>query len=138
MSTCRKCGAEMSPGVALENILTGSPDFSGGEVVTFSTSGRANMVDCLKCVRCGHGVTQENAKNQTPKPTPDDRLEAMLKPWKSPRFGVFLTCGRFEELAVDNQSYANHPCANTARWVGGHKDVQLLRAALLADQEPLG
>lgn len=54
---CQKCGAQMSPGIALENIPTGSPDFIGGDVVTVSSSGRATIVDCLKCERCGHSLS---------------------------------------------------------------------------------
>lgn len=55
---CPKCPGNMLPGKALENILTGSPDFIGGEAVTMSPSGRAKLVDCLKCERCGFSVTK--------------------------------------------------------------------------------
>lgn len=56
-TSCRKCEGKMLHGVALENTTTGSPDFIGGDVVTMSASGLAQMVDCLKCEWCGHSVS---------------------------------------------------------------------------------
>ena len=56
-TSCRKCGGKMLHGVALENTMIGSPDFIGGDVVTMSASGLAQMVDCLKCEWCGHSVS---------------------------------------------------------------------------------
>ena len=57
--TCRRCGGEMKPGVALAQTLTGgSPDL-GGDVMTFSPGGPGKLVDCLKCAECGHSMTTE-------------------------------------------------------------------------------
>jgi hypothetical protein len=56
---CRKCGAEMLPGVALVNRLRGVPDFVGSkDVVTMSPDTKAPVrVRCLKCVKCGWSVS---------------------------------------------------------------------------------
>ena len=55
--TCRRCGTTMEPGQALENILSGIPDFEGdGRICTVSPSGAAKLVDCLKCPTCGWSV----------------------------------------------------------------------------------
>jgi hypothetical protein len=56
---CRKCGAEMLPGVALVNRLVGIPDFIGSRsVVTVSPDTKQPLqVRCLKCMRCGWSVT---------------------------------------------------------------------------------
>lgn len=54
---CSKCGGALEPGIALVDINGGVPDFEGGEVVTMSPTGRAKIVDCLKCETCGHSVS---------------------------------------------------------------------------------
>jgi len=53
---CRKCGGNMKPGQALRNIATcGSLDM--GEAVTFSEGTEAELIDCMKCEKCGWSVT---------------------------------------------------------------------------------
>jgi hypothetical protein len=55
---CRQCGGKMEVGQALENVLSGYPDFPGdNHAVTVSPSGRAKLVSCIKCVECGWSVT---------------------------------------------------------------------------------
>lgn len=54
---CSKCGGALESGIALVDIYGGVPDFEGGEVVTMSPTGRAKIVDCLKCETCGHSVS---------------------------------------------------------------------------------
>mgnify|MGYP003394592651 CR=1 FL=1 len=55
---CRKCKVEMLPGKALVEIPDGIPDFEGdGCVCTMSASGRAELIDVLKCPSCGFSVT---------------------------------------------------------------------------------
>lgn len=54
---CSKCGGALKSGIALVDINGGVPDFEGGEVVTMSPTGRAKIVDCLKCETCGHSVS---------------------------------------------------------------------------------
>ena len=57
--SCRKCGTDMAPGKALVQTFTrGSPDL-GGEVMTFSAGGPGKLIDCWKCVACGHSITVE-------------------------------------------------------------------------------
>ena len=56
-SLCRKCGGQMVDGTALVDIYGGVPDFTGGDVVTMSPTGKAKMLRCLKCETCGHSVT---------------------------------------------------------------------------------
>jgi len=54
--TCRKCGGAMKPGQAFRNIATcGSLDM--GEAVTFSEGTEAELIDCMKCEKCGWSVT---------------------------------------------------------------------------------
>lgn len=56
---CRKCGGEMKSGQALEDILSGIPDFEmGGDVCTMSASGAARMIPVAKCEKCGWSVTE--------------------------------------------------------------------------------
>lgn len=57
-TTCRRCGAEMRPGIALAQTLTaGAPDFHGSDVVTISPGGPGAVIDCMKCSACGWSVT---------------------------------------------------------------------------------
>lgn len=55
---CPKCAGLMSPGQAIQQTYTGIPDFPGDPTpVTVSPGGPGKLVDCLKCVKCGHSVT---------------------------------------------------------------------------------
>lgn len=56
-----------------------------------------------------------------------------LSAFEKARFGVFNPDGRFEEIpeGVSPCGWAEaHPCGHTARWVGGPRDAELLRAVL--------
>ncbi len=53
---CKKCGGEMKQGKALEQSFSGKPDFIGGSVCTVSPDGTANLIDCMKCEKCGWSV----------------------------------------------------------------------------------
>lgn len=53
--TCRRCGAQMGNGIAMQQTYTcGSPDF--GECVTFSPGGPGRLIECRKCPACGWSV----------------------------------------------------------------------------------
>jgi len=55
---CKHCGGAMLRGHALQNTLTGYPDFPGDSgPVTVSRTGPAQVVPCLKCIRCGYSIT---------------------------------------------------------------------------------
>jgi hypothetical protein len=54
---CRKCGADMQPGVAIEQTLVGIADFIGGECCTVSPGGKGKLIECSKCPECGWSVT---------------------------------------------------------------------------------
>ena len=48
----------MKPGSAIQETLTGIPDFPGDKhVVTVSPGGPGKMIDCMKCELCGWSVT---------------------------------------------------------------------------------
>ncbi len=54
----RNCHGTMRPGQAIEETLTGIPDFLGsGVVCTVSPGGPGRLVRCLKCDKCGHSMT---------------------------------------------------------------------------------
>jgi len=56
---CRKCGGTMIPGKAIEQTLTGTPDFPGDtRGITMSPGGSGKLIDCLKCEKCGWSVTE--------------------------------------------------------------------------------
>lgn len=57
MAKCKKCGGEMKQGKALMQTVSGSPDFSGGEIVTLSPGGPGKLIDCVKCGDCGHSIS---------------------------------------------------------------------------------
>ena len=57
---CPKGKVPLSPGVAIQQTYTGSPDFIGGECVTMSPGGPGKLVDCLKCRECGFSVAKGN------------------------------------------------------------------------------
>jgi hypothetical protein len=47
----------MLRGHALQNTLTGVPDFPGdNHPVTVSRTGPAQVVACLKCIKCGYSI----------------------------------------------------------------------------------
>ena len=55
---CKKCNTEMKKGQALVDVYgVGMTDFIGqcrkSEGQTMSATGEAQMVDCLKCPKCG-------------------------------------------------------------------------------------
>ena len=52
---CRKCGANMQPGVAMGQTLVGIPDM--GEVCTVSPGGKGDLIKCIKCRECGWSTT---------------------------------------------------------------------------------
>ena len=54
---CSRCGGKMKPGKAIAQTYCGTPDFPDGEVVTISPEGPGQLVNCLKCEKCGHSVT---------------------------------------------------------------------------------
>lgn len=55
---CPKCKITMLPGVAIEETLTGIPDFPGDDLcVTVSPGGPGRLIKCLKCPECGYSVT---------------------------------------------------------------------------------
>lgn len=59
MSECKKCGAIMEPGLAIQQTYTGTPNFPGDlRAVTMSPGGPGKLIDCLKCHECGWSVTQ--------------------------------------------------------------------------------
>lgn len=57
---CPRCkGGNMKEGKALQNQLSGIPDFIGSkEVVTVSYSGDAKLITVLKCNACGHSISK--------------------------------------------------------------------------------
>lgn len=55
--SCKYCGHRMWPGIAMGQTFSGSPDFSGGPVVTISPAGPGVLIDCLKCPQCGYSVS---------------------------------------------------------------------------------
>lgn len=66
---CKKCGALMRHGLAIQQTYTaGEPDFPGDHndpnaIVTLSPGGPGKLITCLKCPQCGWSVTkQENEK----------------------------------------------------------------------------
>lgn len=49
----------MLKGVALQQNYSGIGDFHDGDAVcTISPDGTATMVECLKCVSCGHSESK--------------------------------------------------------------------------------
>jgi hypothetical protein len=59
MTTCtvKSCGGVMLPSKAIAQTYGGMPDFPGdAKPVTVSAGGPGKLVDCLKCVKCGHSV----------------------------------------------------------------------------------
>lgn len=58
-ATCRRCGGEMQPGIAMGQTYTaGAPDFPADrEGVTMSAGGPGVVIEARKCASCGHSVT---------------------------------------------------------------------------------
>ena len=58
-ATCRRCGGEMQPGIAMGQTYTaGAPDFPGDrEGVTMSAGGPGVVIEARKCSACGWSVT---------------------------------------------------------------------------------
>jgi len=55
--TCKKCNGKMKRSVAIENAVSGIPDFaSDGGIVTQSIGGSGKMIVVLKCTKCGWSV----------------------------------------------------------------------------------
>lgn len=56
---CKKCRSPMGSGIALENTVSGVPDFGGSnEVVTMSRTGPPILVKVWKCPKCGHSIAK--------------------------------------------------------------------------------
>lgn len=63
MENCNKCNGNAKPSKALLNQLVSFNDFgndAGSRGTTQSRSGKAELVDCLKCTDCGHSWIPEN------------------------------------------------------------------------------
>ena len=56
IKSCRRCGGEMGPGIAMGQTYTGSPDDLGGDVVTMSAGGPGEVIKVRKCRDCGWSV----------------------------------------------------------------------------------
>jgi ribosomal protein L40E len=58
--SCRKCGGQMLPGIAMGQTYTaGMPDFPGDEkAVTLSAGGPGKVIEAMKCSKCGWSVTK--------------------------------------------------------------------------------
>jgi len=66
-STCRRCGGEMQPGIAMGQTYTaGAPDFPADrEGVTMSAGGPGVVIEARKCVDCGHSITFGSLNNDS-------------------------------------------------------------------------
>lgn len=55
---CKKCGGQMAKGVAMAQTYTGrTPNAPKDHVFTMSPGGPGQLIECLKCQRCGWSVT---------------------------------------------------------------------------------
>ncbi len=66
MIKCRRCNSKCKPSKALLNQLISLGDdlFEAGDVgSTQSRSGKAILVDCYKCVKCGHSFIPNTINN---------------------------------------------------------------------------
>jgi len=62
---CPKCKIALVPGHAIENTLTGFPDFPGDPYpVTVSPGGPGKLIACMKCAVCGYSRTITKADQQ--------------------------------------------------------------------------
>ncbi|MDZ7906404.1 MAG: hypothetical protein U5N55_11960 [Cypionkella sp.] len=57
--TCRKCGGSMHPGIATGQTYTGgATDLpSDTHISTFSAGGPGQVINVMKCSKCGWSVT---------------------------------------------------------------------------------
>lgn len=54
---CVKCLSILKQGIAIENTVTGIPDFIGDkDNCTISAGGSGKLIPCLKCPNCGYSV----------------------------------------------------------------------------------
>lgn len=51
---CPTCKIELTPGTTIVHIYYGSPVFSGSKRVTMPPGGAGEVVNCLRCGRCGY------------------------------------------------------------------------------------
>lgn len=58
-TSCRRCGGEMRPGIAMGQTSTaGAPDFPGDRHgSTMSDGGPGAVIEARKCADCGWSVT---------------------------------------------------------------------------------
>lgn len=118
---------------------------AGGVMTTLAALCLAQGLDMHACgeaelARIWTKVEQIRAKQaakprNSPLPAAPQPVTLDIRQWEAPRFGVFHSDGRFEELPGEKDD-CNHPLAHTARWVGGSSDMQLLRAALAPAKRP--
>lgn len=68
MQTCKKCGGHCKPAKAYKNKLVESLDFRdsrfGDRGNTLSRRGRAELVYCMKCTKCGHSFIPDNLQDK--------------------------------------------------------------------------
>ena len=57
---CRRCHVNMKPGTALENGVSGTPDFSGDKdaCTLYLDPAKVSVVNCWKCPKCGHSISK--------------------------------------------------------------------------------
>ena len=53
---CKECNIDLEDGYALQDTLTGIPDFIGSNEVCTVSPGNAKLVECKKCPLCGYSV----------------------------------------------------------------------------------
>lgn len=76
---CRRCGHQMKPSKAIAQTYGGIPDFAGGHVVTMSPGGPGKLIDCLKCVNCGHSISSPNVDVRRPNMDTQDLMIHCMK-----------------------------------------------------------
>lgn len=59
MPKCKRCKVWMKKGTALQDVLSGIPDFIGcsNNIVTLSPSGKAELITVWKCPKCGESYS---------------------------------------------------------------------------------
>jgi Zn ribbon nucleic-acid-binding protein len=67
IKSCRHCGGEMRPGIAMGQTYTaGAPDFPGDHHgSTMSAGGPGVVIEARKCVDCGHSITFGSLNNDS-------------------------------------------------------------------------
>ncbi len=66
MIKCRRCNSECKPSKGLLNQLVSFNDFdndAGSRGTTQSRVGKAILVDCYKCINCGHSFIPNTINN---------------------------------------------------------------------------